>query len=73
MSLKQWLANGWLKPHWTDAAELANLLAIVDRDMADSTSPSLSDDWKFGIRLPKHSEPLPMRVAHRVGAMRHKT
>lgn len=49
MSLKQWLANGWLKPHRTDAAELANLLAIVDRDVADSTSPSLSDDWKFGI------------------------
>lgn len=49
MSLSQWLANGWLKPHKTDVAELANLLAIVDRDMADSMNPSLSDDWKFGI------------------------
>lgn len=49
MSLKQWKANGWLKPHQTDAQELRNLLEIADRDLQDATSKDLSNDWKFGI------------------------
>ena len=48
MSLKQWLDNGWLKPHSTSKEEITNLLNIVDRDLQD-TGCNLSDDWRFGI------------------------
>ncbi|MBR1967571.1 MAG: hypothetical protein IKA22_13285 [Lentisphaeria bacterium] len=49
MSLLQWQNNGWLRPHVTDKIEIANLLAIVDRDMGDAATDDISDDWKFGI------------------------
>ena len=49
MSLSQWQNNGWLRPHKTDKVEVANLLAIADRDIADAANSQLSDDWKFGI------------------------
>ena len=49
MSLLQWQNNGWLRPHVTDKNEIANLLAIADRDMEDASSDGISDDWKFGI------------------------
>lgn len=49
MSLAQWKANGWLKPHVTSEQELKNLLQIADRDIADAASDGLSDDWRFGI------------------------
>ena len=47
--MEQWRSNGWLKSHRTDAGELANLLAIADRDLADAGAEGLSCDWKFGI------------------------
>ena len=47
--MEQWKSNGWLKSHRTDAGELANLLAIADRDLADAGAEGLSCDWKFGI------------------------
>lgn len=49
MSLETWHKFGWLKPHRTDEQELANLLAIADRDIVDATSTDLSNDWRFGI------------------------
>ena len=49
MSLLQWQHNGWLRYHVTDKIEIANLLAIVDRDMEDASADGISDDWKFGI------------------------
>ena len=49
MSLRNWKDNGWLKEHTTDLAELSNLLAIADRDIADAAADVLSNDWKFGI------------------------
>ena len=49
MSLLQWQNNGWLRSHATDKIEIANLLAIVDRDMEDAAADGISDDWKFGI------------------------
>ena len=49
MSLQDWHKNGWLKPHQTSAEEIANLLAIVDRDREDSKQKGLSADWRFGI------------------------
>jgi hypothetical protein len=48
MTLKQWADNGWLESHGTSVEEIANLLAIVDRDLADA-GESISPDWRFGI------------------------
>lgn len=48
MRLQQWAANGWLRPHQTTRQQISDLLAIVDRDLADSTR-GLSTDWQFGI------------------------
>jgi hypothetical protein len=48
MHLQQWQANGWLRPHQTTAAQIADLLAIVERDLEDSHR-DLSPDWQFGI------------------------
>ena len=48
MSLAQWAANGWLRPHQTTRRQITDMLAIVERDLADSEQ-SLSADWQFGI------------------------
>jgi hypothetical protein len=48
MSLPQWTANGWLRPHQTTPAQIVELLAIVERDLEDSAQ-RLSADWQFGI------------------------
>ena len=42
MSLQDWHKFGWLKPHETSLRELSNLLAIADRDLADSEADALS-------------------------------
>lgn len=49
MSLKDWLDNGWLKPHQTSKQEIINLLDIVKRDLNDAMLDGLSIDWKFSI------------------------
>jgi len=49
MTLKSWAEFGWLKPHKTSRQEIQNLLAIVDRDLADARQINLSADWRFGI------------------------
>ena len=49
MNLQDWHKFGWLKLHKTSFGELHNLLAIVDRDIADAGSETLSADWRFGI------------------------
>lgn len=48
MRLQQWAANGWLRPHHTTRQQISDLLAIVERDLDDSTR-DLSADWQFGI------------------------
>lgn len=48
MRLRQWKTNGWLQAHQTTPAQIADLLAIVDRDLEDSMR-DLSPDWQFGI------------------------
>jgi hypothetical protein len=48
MSLKQWETNGWLRPHSPSSREVADLLSIVDRDLADADG-NISADWRFGI------------------------
>jgi len=49
MSLEQWAKNGWLRTHKASAREIADLLAIVDRDLKDAAAGDISTDWKFGI------------------------
>lgn len=48
MSLQRWEANGWLRAHKTSPEEIANLFAIVDRDLTDA-NVGISPDWRFGI------------------------
>ena len=48
MSLQSWTNNGWLRPHKTSPQEIKDLLAIVDRDLADAKG-DISADWRFGI------------------------
>lgn len=49
MSLEDWLANGWLTEHETSKQEIADLLGIVERDLAASQTPNLTPDWRFNI------------------------
>ncbi len=49
MSLENWLRNGWLVEHQATSAEIAELLAIVDRDLADCRVEALSPDWRLNI------------------------
>ena len=48
MSLKDWVGNGWLRPHEPTRMEIAGLCAIVDRDLLDC-GRDISPDWRFGI------------------------
>lgn len=48
MTLKLWEKNGWIRPHHSSQQEIAGLLSIVDRDLADSQG-KISSDWQFGI------------------------
>jgi hypothetical protein len=49
VSLVDWLKNSWLVKHESSAEEIAALLAIVERDLANARLPGLSEDWKLGI------------------------
>src|SRR3990172_13109337 len=49
MSLSDWERNGWLVSHATSANEIRDLLAVVDRDLADSAVAGISPDWKMNI------------------------
>ena len=49
MSLNDWLANRWLVTHEASRNEIADLLAVVQRDLDDAQVPRLSDDWRLGI------------------------
>lgn len=49
MSLNAYLNNHWIRTHETSAQEIANLLAIVDRDIQQSQTPGLGPEWCFDI------------------------
>ncbi len=49
MSLELWSKNGWLRPHQTTREQIAELFAIVERDLDDARTERLSTDWQFGI------------------------
>ena len=48
MSLQDWANNGWLRAHQSSPQEIADLFAIVARDLTDATG-DISADWRFGI------------------------
>ena len=48
MSLSDWHKAGWLRAHKTSKRQVADLFAIVDRDLEDA-GRGLSPDWQFGI------------------------
>ena len=45
MSLPDWLKNGWLTEHRTSPREIADLLGVVDRDLADCRISGLHRRW----------------------------
>ena len=47
MSLQQWLANSWLKGITPSAQEVANRLALADRDIRDASLAGISPDNRF--------------------------
>lgn len=47
MTLKDLLAEGRLRSHKTSIQEVADLLRVVDRDLADAGIPRLSADRRF--------------------------
>jgi hypothetical protein len=47
LTLKDLLADGRVRPHRTSAKEVADLLGVVDRDLADAEIPQLSTDRRF--------------------------
>jgi len=49
MTLADWQKYGWLTPHQTSAREIADLLAVVERDLADSAADQVSADWRLHI------------------------
>jgi hypothetical protein len=49
MTLQQWSENRWLVEHVTSQAEIADLLAVVERDLADAAIEGLSADRRLGI------------------------
>ncbi len=49
MSLERWTENGWLREYKTSAQEVANILALVERDLTDAEREEISNDWRFNI------------------------
>lgn len=49
MSLTDWLAAGWVVKHSTTAQEIRDLLAVADRDLADSQIEQLSLDSRLKL------------------------
>jgi hypothetical protein len=49
VSLQDWLKFGWLKEHESSREEIADLFAVVDRDLKACQTTGLVNDWKFNI------------------------
>ena len=47
MSLEKWVEYGWLRREPTSAAEIKDLLGIVERSLADSRVEAVSTDLRF--------------------------
>ena len=49
MTLQDWLSNGWLKSHTTSQQEINELLAKVERDIAEASKDEITLDWRLAI------------------------
>jgi hypothetical protein len=49
MTLQRYLENSWVRKHETSPQEIADLLAIADRDIQQSQTPGLGPEWRFSI------------------------
>ncbi|MHB1293912.1 MAG: hypothetical protein ACYC4R_02845 [Anaerolineae bacterium] len=49
MTLSDWQKAGRLTEHRTSAREIADLLALVERDLVASQLPALDADWRLNI------------------------
>jgi HEPN domain-containing protein len=49
VSLQDWLESRWLIKHKTSHQEIADLLGMADRDLAQCRTPNLSPDWQLNI------------------------
>jgi hypothetical protein len=49
VSLQDWLKSRWLIEHQTSRQEIADLLGMADRDLAQCRTPNLSSDWQLNI------------------------
>lgn len=49
MSLQDWQKNGWLVEHKTSTQEIADLMAVAERDIGDCQTAGLSADWRLNI------------------------
>jgi HEPN domain-containing protein len=49
VSLQDWLKSRWLIEHQTSPQEIADLLGMADRDLAQCRTPNLSPDWQLNI------------------------
>jgi hypothetical protein len=49
VSLRDWQKNSWLVEHKSSPEEIAALLAIVERDLANAKVAGLADDWRLSI------------------------
>jgi hypothetical protein len=47
--LQRWVEAGALRPHRTSRREIADLLALVDRDLKDARASGVSLDRRFAI------------------------
>ena len=49
MTLRSWLLNDWLMSHTTSPNEVADLFALIERDLVDCQVAGLSADWRLNI------------------------
>jgi hypothetical protein len=49
VSLQNWVAQGWIKEHKTSPQEIASLLAVADRDLANAQIETLAAEWRLII------------------------
>jgi hypothetical protein len=49
MTLRGWLENRWIEAHKATRQEVADLLAIVDRDLADAAVSGISSDARGNL------------------------
>jgi HEPN domain-containing protein len=48
-TLDVWVSSGSLQRHTSSPEEIADLLSVVERDIAAAQTQGLSDDWKLTI------------------------